>query len=53
MLSRTLKKRTRQDAAWRQIGAEWYHKDGEELDMVLDALPVSGRVVLRKYKEKA
>ena len=42
-----------QDAAWRQIGAAWFHKDGDGLDVVLEALPVSGRVVLRKPKEKA
>jgi hypothetical protein len=40
------------DAAWRQIGAAWFHKDGEGLDVVLEALPVSGRVVLRKFKDK-
>lgn len=39
------------DAAWREIGAAWFHKDGEGIDVVLDAFPVSGRVVLRKAKE--
>ena len=40
------------DAAWRLIGAAWFHKDGEGVDVVLDAVPVSGRIVLRKPKEK-
>lgn len=41
-----------QDATWRQVGVAWLHKDSEGLDVVLDALPTSGRVVLRKPKEK-
>ncbi len=35
------------------IGAAWFHKDGEGLDVVLQALPVSGRMVLRKAKDKS
>jgi len=42
-----------QDSAWSQIGAAWFNKDGEGINLQLDALPVSGRVTLRKPKGKA
>lgn len=32
---------------WVEIGAAWRHKDGEGLSVNLDALPPSGRLVLR------
>jgi len=35
------------DSSWSKIGAGFIHKDGKGFDIVLDALPVSGRVVLR------
>lgn len=35
------------DAEWLKIGAGWLHRDGKGFDVQLDALPVSGRVVLR------
>jgi hypothetical protein len=38
-------------AAWRQIGVAFPHKTGGGFDLVLDALPVSGRVVLMPPKE--
>lgn len=34
-------------AQWVEIGAAWLHKDGKGFDIVLDALPCDGRVVLR------
>jgi len=39
-------------STWRQIGVAWFHQDKQGFDVVLDALPVSGRVVLRAPKEK-
>lgn len=33
---------------WLAIGQAFGHKDGEGFDIVLQALPVDGRVVLRK-----
>jgi hypothetical protein len=36
-----------------RIGAVWPHKDGEGYDVVLEALPVNGRVVLRTFQERA
>ena len=33
--------------AWTRIGAAWANNDGKGLNIVLDAVPVSGRVTLR------
>lgn len=35
---------------WQRVGVGFLHKDGEGIDVILDALPVSGRVTLRKPK---
>lgn len=35
------------DAQWFEVGRAWSHKDGKGLDVVLLAVPVDGRVVLR------
>lgn len=32
---------------WTRIGAAWANKDGEGYNLLLDALPTNGRVVLR------
>lgn len=37
------------DAFWTRIGSAWPHKDGKGLNVVLSALPVNGRLVLREY----
>lgn len=37
---------------WDRVGAAFPHKDGQGFDVVLDALPVSGRVTLRVPMEK-
>ena len=34
---------------WTKIGAAWPHADGKGLNIVLSALPVTGRIVLREY----
>lgn len=36
---------------WLKVGAAFEHKDGKGLNLVLQALPVSNRLVLREYKE--
>jgi hypothetical protein len=36
---------------WIEIGSVWTNKDGS-LSIVLDALPVSGRIVIRERKAK-
>ncbi len=42
----------KQDSDWTRVGVAWEHKDGEGLDVILDANPVNGRVVIRKNKPK-
>jgi hypothetical protein len=35
------------DSSWLKVGVGFLHKDGKGFDVVLDAVPVSGRIVLR------
>jgi hypothetical protein len=37
------------DAFWTRVGSAWPHKDGKGLNLVLSALPINGRLVLREY----
>lgn len=39
------------DSFWTKIGAVFPHKDGTGLTLMLDALPIDGRVVLRAPKD--
>ncbi len=41
------------DAFWREIGAAWPHKDRRGLSITYHALPLSGRIVVRRIREKA
>jgi hypothetical protein len=41
-----------EDASWSRLGVAWVHRDGKGFDVVLDALPINGRVVLRLNKAK-
>ncbi len=40
------------EAFWTQIGAAFAHADKKGMNIVLRALPLDGRLVLRKYSEK-
>lgn len=40
------------DSQWLKIGAAWAHRDGEGFDLILEELPIAGRVVLRKVKPR-
>ena len=40
------------DAFWTQIGAAFAHADKQGMNIVLRALPLDGRLVLRKYTDK-
>lgn len=43
-----------QPGFWTPIGAAFYHEGGKGLTVILDALPLSGRIVLRvPDREKA
>ena len=38
---------------WIRIGAAWLHKDEKGLNLVFDAVPVSGRTVIREVSDQA
>ena len=41
-----------ENAIWTEIGALWAHEDGQGFNLSLKAIPVSGRLVIRKRKAK-
>jgi len=47
----TVIKREGQDDFWIAIGAAFKHQDGDGYNVVLQALPLDGRVVLRLPKQ--
>ena len=42
----------RKGAVWNTVGAVWLHKDGKGADVLLHAIPLTGRIVLRERSEK-
>ena len=40
------------DATWTPIGAAWPNRDGNGFTLTFDAIPLSGRVVIRTITEK-
>lgn len=40
------------NARWIKIGAAWQNKDGKGMNVILDALPLSNKVVVREFSEK-
>jgi len=47
----TVIKREGQDDYWLPIGAAFMHQDGDGYNIVLQALPIDGKVVLRLPKD--
>ena len=41
-----------EESFWTLIGVSFPHKDRKGLNILLRALPVDGRIVLRKYNER-
>ena len=39
-----------QYSSWTRIGAAWPHKDGDGYNMQLQAMPLSGRLVVRRSR---
>jgi hypothetical protein len=37
---------------WNNIGAAWRHKDGQGLNIILNSVPLDGRLAVRKPKPK-
>jgi len=46
----TVIKREGQDDYWLAIGAAFQHQDGDGFNVVLQALPINGKIVLRLPK---
>ena len=41
------------NAFWTKIGVAWTHADGDGLNVILTAIPISGRIVIRTRKQEA
>ncbi len=39
-------------ARWIKIGAAWQNKDGKGFSLILDALPLTNKIVVREFTEK-
>lgn len=39
-------------AHWIKIGAAWLHGDNKGANLILDALPLTNKVVVREFSEK-
>ena len=40
------------EARWTRIGAAWPNKDGKGFNILCDAVPLQGRIVMRAYTPK-
>jgi len=40
------------NAHWLKIGAAWLHGDGKGANIILEALPLSNKIVVREITEK-
>jgi hypothetical protein len=49
----TVVKREGKDDYWLNIGAAFMHEDGDGFNVVLQALPINGKIVLRLPKSDA
>jgi len=48
----TVIKREGQDDFWLAIGAAFMHQDGDGYNVVLQALPIDGKIVLRQPRDE-
>jgi len=48
----TVIKREGKDDFWLNLGVAFAHEDGEGFNLLLQALPLDAKLVLRTYKEK-
>jgi hypothetical protein len=49
---RNYEKAGKEESDWMRVGVAWEHKSGNGFDIWLEALPVSGRIVLRRNEPK-
>jgi hypothetical protein len=47
----TVVKREGKDDYWLNLGVAFAHEDGEGFNILLQAMPTDGKLVLRRYKE--
>ncbi|MGE4053277.1 MAG: hypothetical protein AB7F99_00645 [Vicinamibacterales bacterium] len=47
----TVIKREGKEDFWLNLGVAFPHEDGEGFNLLLQALPIDGKLVLRTYKE--
>jgi hypothetical protein len=40
------------EARWTKIGAAWPNRDGKGFNILCDAVPLQGRIVMREYTPK-
>ncbi|MFT4075641.1 MAG: hypothetical protein QM647_08905 [Asticcacaulis sp.] len=40
-------------SSWTPIGAAWLHQDGNGFSIACDAVPLQGRIVIRRITERA
>ena len=48
---REYEKDGKKDSFWTKLGVVWAHRDGKGFDVVLEALPINGRITIREPKE--
>ena len=48
----TVIKREGKEDYWLNLGIVFAHEDGEGFNLLLQALPLDGKIVLRTYKER-
>lgn len=48
----TVIKREGKEDYWLNLGVAYPHEDGQGFNLLLQALPIDGRIVLRTYKEQ-
>lgn len=41
-----------ENTTWLSIGAAWRNKDAQGFTLILDAIPLDGRVVMREISER-
>ena len=47
----SVRDRENQKSDWRPVGAAWEHADGKGLNIILDLVPLDGRIALRVREE--
>lgn len=40
------------NAYWLKIGAAWQNRDSKGMNLILDALPLTNKLVVREFSEK-